>query len=567
MLEAAFVAVTLLLAAALLIVLAHRLWFFGDDWAFALGRHHSLTGRGGFLEPHNEHWSTVPLVAFRVVHLLFGTAHYLPYAALPIVAHLVICGGLYVLLRRSGVVPVPAGLAMLVLAFYGGGAEDTLWAFQIGFLATAAFVVLALVVDSLALPPPVRIAVVVVLLLLAVMSSGMAIPLVGWAGLAVLLRRGWLQALTVVALPAVVYVLWRLAFSGDMPKTTPRAPAGLIMPFAGKGLAGIWAAATATESLGGPILVALLLLALTIVVSREARALAVGGMIACIGLFVTLGVSRGGYGLEGAAASRYLYMGMLLTLPAFAVALQRLWVAMPWPLLPTALVWGVLAAFLVACGVTSTIDYSEQRGRAIDEASVRLAAGQALARRADTLSETPDPLTSPDVDLPDLHQPGIRDFLHNVHYDSFDVLQARGLMQVRVTTKRPTSSYTPSTQVVARSAAGLEAVTGHPGCFHGYAVRGTALNFRGGRPGHWVQVRTDATVVSTGVASGSRATDVRVWGVHPGRAVYVVSGAVGYRTRVLLSPGAFTYCESPSSTSNPVGAQVPTRAATPKPAQ
>ena len=43
--------------------LADYMWFFRDDWSFIAERDLSFDD---LFEPHNAHWTTVPLVAFRV---------------------------------------------------------------------------------------------------------------------------------------------------------------------------------------------------------------------------------------------------------------------------------------------------------------------------------------------------------------------------------------------------------------------------------------------------------------------------------------------------------------------
>jgi len=67
------------------VVQARRLWFFGDDWEFML--HRGLTGHPdyGLFYPHNEHWSTLPILVFRSLYAVFGARRYMPYArsALP----------------------------------------------------------------------------------------------------------------------------------------------------------------------------------------------------------------------------------------------------------------------------------------------------------------------------------------------------------------------------------------------------------------------------------------------------------------------------------------------------
>jgi hypothetical protein len=81
------------LFAALLVVawpvivfgLADYVWFFRDDWSFIAERELSLED---LFEPHNAHWSTVPLVAFRGLYAVFGLHSYVPYLAVVVAAHL-----------------------------------------------------------------------------------------------------------------------------------------------------------------------------------------------------------------------------------------------------------------------------------------------------------------------------------------------------------------------------------------------------------------------------------------------------------------------------------------------
>ena len=71
---------------------ARQLYFFGDDWAFLLSRHPAWPE---LMEPHNEHWSTLPMISFRIMFHVFGIDHYLAYAVLAILLHAACCVLLY----------------------------------------------------------------------------------------------------------------------------------------------------------------------------------------------------------------------------------------------------------------------------------------------------------------------------------------------------------------------------------------------------------------------------------------------------------------------------------------
>ena len=59
-------------------IVGHRhYWFWHDEWDFLVTRDgadlHDL------LRPHNEHWSTVPILFYRLVWRVFGLKSYAPY--------------------------------------------------------------------------------------------------------------------------------------------------------------------------------------------------------------------------------------------------------------------------------------------------------------------------------------------------------------------------------------------------------------------------------------------------------------------------------------------------------
>ena len=45
---------------------------------------------GGLFRPHNEHWSTLPILAFRLLWQLFGLRTYVLYLALVVTLHLLV---------------------------------------------------------------------------------------------------------------------------------------------------------------------------------------------------------------------------------------------------------------------------------------------------------------------------------------------------------------------------------------------------------------------------------------------------------------------------------------------
>ena len=133
---AAFVIVQLA-AIPLLLSWGHKWWFWADDWDFLAAR----TGGnlGDLFRAHYQHWTTLPILAYRLLWWIFGIRTYVPYQLLVIVMHLAAAGLLRLVMRRAGVRPWFATLTAAVFVFFGAGAENILVAFQITFVGALVF--------------------------------------------------------------------------------------------------------------------------------------------------------------------------------------------------------------------------------------------------------------------------------------------------------------------------------------------------------------------------------------------------------------------------------------------
>ena len=189
---------------------AREMWFFGDEWDFLY--HRALSGGDGpgLLAPHNEHWSTIPLILYRVMWQVVGLQHYQVWMLMPILTLMVGSVAMYALLRRAGASAWIAVICALVLAWNGAG-EDTLWAFQVGFLGSlTAGIIGCLVVQEWQSTRGLVLA--NAMALVALMCSGLGIPMVAWMTLFALLLRGWRIALAVGTVPTLVYAAWYSAY-------------------------------------------------------------------------------------------------------------------------------------------------------------------------------------------------------------------------------------------------------------------------------------------------------------------------------------------------------------------
>lgn len=184
--------------------LGRGLTFFSDEWAFIERR--SLADVGGWLAPHNEHWSTLPVIAYRLLVETVGLGSYLPYQLAIVALHVLVCWLVFRLVRRragAGIGLAAAGLALV----FGAGFENLYWGFQTGFVgATAAGLAAFDVLDGEASGR--RAAAIVVLLVVALATAGVGLFFVAGVGVEMLLRPEWRRWLVALAVPIGVYGAW-----------------------------------------------------------------------------------------------------------------------------------------------------------------------------------------------------------------------------------------------------------------------------------------------------------------------------------------------------------------------
>ena len=301
----------------MLLYLGRRLWFFFDEWD-VVGNHQLA-----LLEPHGEHWSTLPYLVYAGIYPLFGLRTYLPYLAVLIVLHVATAHLLWRLQRRSGVDPWLATAVTAVFLFFGAGAENLYWAWQMGFVASVCFGLIAILLVDVSLIRFRRLALSWLVGLAAVMASGIGVVMVAAAGLVMLLRRGPAWAAITVAPPAMAYLGWWLM-------ERPRSPYADLsisgdLRFAVTGLVSTASNAIAPYGVGIVVLAGLFVWLLVRAASlrREAPA-ALAMAFTAVFFYLLIGFGRLGLGAAEAAQSRYTYVAGALLLPAAALALDRL---------------------------------------------------------------------------------------------------------------------------------------------------------------------------------------------------------------------------------------------------
>jgi hypothetical protein len=330
----------------LLLYLGRHLNFLGDEWTFVVGRRGP--GAAVFFLPHNEHWSTIPVLVYRALFATVGLRDYWPYLLVLELLHATAAVCLFMLIRRrSG--GVLALWAMALFLFLGRGAENILWAFQIGFVGSVTCGLIAMVLIDSPAAGAARVALGSVALLLSLMFSGMGIFFCVAVAVDLLLdprRRAFLLALI---LPGLAYVAW-FALYGAAGISSHRSPLSLnaVGSLASYLPAGIGAALAGLLGLSSRWAAALLAATAALLAVRwyqrgrvDSRIL--GAAAGLMGQYAATGLVRGQLGDQQAAASKYIYVGAAFLLLIVADALQDV----PWRSLVGGLLMLVLAFGLV----------------------------------------------------------------------------------------------------------------------------------------------------------------------------------------------------------------------------
>jgi hypothetical protein len=385
------------LAGVVVVVLLNRgIWFYGDDWDFFVRRYfefHDGSRLDALLGPHNEHWATFPVAIHLVLQSVFGLRHRLPYVGVLAIAHGVVIYCVTVLVYKSTyrrVVAVTAGVGITLLS---SGFENLVWTFQIGFIGAIALgLVLVLLVDTDETSPKRDITSLAVLCA-ALATQGTSLTLVVVAAVVMASRRQWARMGRVLTPGLVLFVVWYVSLGREHSQPHPTARQRLDIPTY------VWRGVSA--SLDGvahvPGIAAALLLAIGIAFClprnfsprfRLPMIMAVGGVF----FFALNGWTRVQYGVDQAASSRYLYVGVVLFTPLIAVTVTTLLVDRTrfTPLFAAITVW------LTASGLASL---ENQRGARADSDHTRLSSMLAVVEEHD---ETVDPSTvfpSPQWDI------------------------------------------------------------------------------------------------------------------------------------------------------------------------
>jgi len=390
---------TLAAAFLLLLRLNQGQWFLRDEWAFLVDR--GGPDDPGIFEPHNEHWTTIPILVYRALFAVFGVRTYVPYVVVLIVVHLVAAHLLWRVMRRAGADAWVATAAVPILLVFGPGADNLVSAFQITFVGSVAFglghVLLADHTGGFGRRDVLGWG----LALGGLMCSGIGIPMTAAAGLTALGRRGVVGFLQTAGPPTLVFALWlvtaggRILESGGADELTVALLGGYV-----------WTGVrTTVEAVAGPPAAALLLTAATgggivlLLVRRRVPVPALACAAGVVGLFLLTGFGRAEAGSAPVPSPRYAYVAAALLLPLFAVALSEIGRLAPalW-LVPCLAAVVAAGAVLVELGRRAEAQ-AERDGFARE---VILAASRPEHLEGPLLTDTPDPRDAPNLQLDEL---------------------------------------------------------------------------------------------------------------------------------------------------------------------
>lgn len=522
-------------AFALLVSQARQLWFFGDDWDFLVARSFDSSA----LEPHNEHWSTIPLLVYRLMVHLFGIDHFLAWAIMPMILHAAIGIVLYRLMRGHDLPAWPSAISALVLVLMSGNvAEDTLWTFQVGFLGSALAGLVAVLIYR---PSLGRVSLVWLVTILSLMSSGMGLVMGCWLGLYVLVNHGLGRAVQATIVPVLVYAAWYLAYGREAAQGAG-FDLDASLEFVWVGLSNTWQNVLGLVGTGGPFFLLLLVVVLVAPHTERAGRLALTGMATAAAMFALISIPRAALGTEFATASRYSYFAIMMSLPAFATALTLLTTHLRHRRLEKVLLaTGVVV--LAVTGASQTIAFRESRLLITPDFKARTLAAVGLLRAGKP--SFPDALVEPiytlDLTATTMLRPGVLETFPPTPGGRQAALDGALAMQSNVS---PSTLGLPAPgELTARGVGGAAIPT--VGCATVDAREGAYIQLGPSADGSQVRLVPSQTPLQLQMVGARAESYLRDTVVTPGTPVYIGSLSTDFGLRVLVAPGSQICALSP----------------------
>jgi hypothetical protein len=319
--------VSVVVAVVAWIVIGRWQWFVRDDWAFLITRDRirQLEGLEAWLNTGQDgHWMAVPIIVWRGLQNVFGIDSYWPYLATMLLVNVGIVAATRQLCRRIGVREWTTTLVCAVLLVLGTGWENIVFAIQLTYnLSLLAFLCHLLLVDHDG-PPDRRDALGVAVGLIGVMSSGFGPFFVAGVGGFLALRQRWAAAAIAVLPCAAAWGWWFLVYGDDPASDSMPGSRVGVFRFVLRGVTAVFEGLLSIPSLAGVAIVGTIATVIWVVRMRRGGAIALSLAGTTLIMFAGIGWQRIGFGIESAAASRYVFMGAVLIAPLLALAIDRL---------------------------------------------------------------------------------------------------------------------------------------------------------------------------------------------------------------------------------------------------
>lgn len=318
------------LARSILAVLAvaYLVWLYGagrafyfhvyDEWLLFADR--ADPSVEAYFRPFNGHLIALPVLVYQLMLRVFGLGSYAPYLALASAAHLT-CVVLMFEYARRRAGPLIGLACAAVLLFFSQGAEDLFWAFQIGFMASIALGLAAILLSEDRPWSTWRAVAMSACLLGAIAASG--VGLVMMVVFLILVRKP--RELLVLVPAAATWAIWWFTWSSG----SAQVPGGSVVAY---GLAASRVIGEILVSAAGPgslVVPAIILVAIVaFLLGWRPTRWTVAGLAGLIVLYASIGL-RGGWLPVTAEPSRYRYVGMTLLLVAAAPIAGQLLASVP----------------------------------------------------------------------------------------------------------------------------------------------------------------------------------------------------------------------------------------------
>jgi len=309
-----------------ILLLARTFNFYFDEWDFILTA--PDWSWVSFLQPHNEHPAVIPHLVYAVLLNTAGLRTYLPYLAVALVLHGVNVVLVFELVRRRSGDVVGLGAAAL-LVLLGAGWENLLWAFQLMFLGSVAFGLLALLVMERPRTPA-TMPVASALVLLSIMCSGIGLFFLVAAAVHLAVVRERRRDLVWLAPIVVAVLVWYVALGRTGAQTNPPPGPMNILRMPAYVAWGMGISAAGLVGLGGwwapPALAAGAAILAWTWWRRPPDAFALSVLAALVSFYAVTALSRAQFGYQQSGSGRYAYEGAVFWLLLLGDAAR----ALPW---------------------------------------------------------------------------------------------------------------------------------------------------------------------------------------------------------------------------------------------